>query len=370
MRVQALTQFVVISEDIVGRNLIDNFGRRDAMVQVRPVDYSMSSSRESWVAMIEGNMVSASVQGNGPSEREIAMMERIFREELQKRTLLREYYPNMDPADWVSEYLVPSDEAVVDYSDRYSSLSNGCREGLQERYVARAIANWLNDKFAQTDFGQLRSNLIHRMKNDTPKHHFRSTKESTKRKGKVTRSIHEEWGLRAEAFADEKPLECDDPMRHSRVGNLDFLARHVATVHVDWPSEEEIRDYQEKKRAYDEKRVERIRQWRVVSLQAKREGREVKPFPSSRSPRFPSYDRNGSGQLIRLLIEILRAAKGTLSPNVITKVVIRVCPRLVDEYYYIIARIEEGTEHFDRERVSESQSVDVLDIVVDSELVY
>ena len=340
------------------------------MVQVRPVDYSMSSSRESWVAMIEGNMVSASVQGNGPSEREIAMMERIFREELQKRKLLREYYPNMDPADWVSEYLVPSDEAVVDYSDRYSSLSNGCREGLQERYVARAIANWLNDKFAQTDFGQLRSNLIHRMKNDTPKHHFRSTKESTKRKGKVTRSIHEEWGLRAEAFADEKPLECDDPMRHSRVGNLDFLARHAATVHVDWPSEEEIRDYQEKKRAYDEKRVERIRQWRVVSLQAKREGREVKPFPSSRSPRFPSYDRNGSGQLIRLLIEILRAAKGTLSPNVITKVVIRVCPRLVDEYYYIIARIEEGTEHFDRERVSESQSVDVLDIVVDSELVY
>ena len=145
---------------------------------------------------------------------------------------------------------------------------------------------------------------------------------------------------------------------------------HHCNFTLDWPSEEEIRDYQEKKRAYDEKRVERIRQWRVVSLQAKREGREVKPFPSSRSPRFPSYDRNGSGQLIRLLIEILRAAKGTLSPNVITKVVIQVCPRLVDEYYYIIARIEEGTEHFDRERVSESQSVDVLDIVVDSELVY
>lgn len=82
--------------------------------------------------------------------------------------------------------------------------------GLQERYVARAIANWLNDKFAQTDFGQLRSNLVHRMKNDKPKHHFRSTKESTKWKGKVTRSIHEEWGLRVEAFADEQPLECED----------------------------------------------------------------------------------------------------------------------------------------------------------------
>ena len=68
-------------------------------------------------------MVSASVQGNGLSECEIAMMERIFREKLQKRTLLREYYPNMDPIDWVIEYL------------------DGCREGLQERYVARAIAN-------------------------------------------------------------------------------------------------------------------------------------------------------------------------------------------------------------------------------------
>lgn len=315
-------------------------------------------------------MVSASAQGSGLNEREIAMMERIFREELQKRTLLREYYPNMDPIDWVIEYLQPGDEAVVDYSDRYSSLSNGCRGGLQERYVARAIANWLNDKFAQTDFGQLRSNLVHRMKNNKPKHHFRSTKESTKWKGKVTRSIHEEWGLRVEAFADEQPLECEDPMLPSRVGNLDFLARHAATVHVDWPSEEEIRDYQEKKRTYDEKRVERIQQWRVVSLQARREGKEVKPFPSSRSPRFPSYDRNGSGQLIRLLIEILRAARGTLSPNAITKVVIRVCPRLVDQYYYIIARVEEGTEHFDRERVPESQSVDVLDIVVDSELMY
>lgn len=32
--------------------------------------------------------------------------------------------------------------------------------------------------------------------------------------------------------------------------------------------------------------------------------------------------------------------------------------------------VEEGTEHFDRERVPESQSVDVLDIVVDSELMY
>ncbi|WP_347035657.1 hypothetical protein, partial [Bifidobacterium pseudocatenulatum] len=208
-----------------------------------------------------GDMVSASAQGSGLNEREIAMMERIFREELQKRTLLREYYPNMDPIDWVIEYLQPGDEAVVDYSDRYSSLSNGCRGGLQERYVARAIANWLNDKFAQTDFGQLRSNLVHRMKNDKPKHHFRSTKESAKWKGKVTRSIHEEWGLRVEAFADEQPLECEDPMLPSRVGNLDFLARHAATVHVDWPSEEEIRDYQEKKRTYDEKRVERIQQW-------------------------------------------------------------------------------------------------------------
>ena len=118
------------------------------------------------------------------------MMERIFREELQKRTLLREYYPNMDPADWVSEYLVPSDEAVVDYSDRYSSLSNGCREGLQERYVARAIANWLNDKFAQTDFGQLRSNLIHRMKNDTPKTFSAVRKKSANGKGKRMTAEH------------------------------------------------------------------------------------------------------------------------------------------------------------------------------------
>lgn len=70
------------------------------------------------------------------------------------------------------------------------------------------------------------------------------------------------------------------------------------------------------------------------------------------------------------MIEILRAARGTLSPNAITKVVIRICPRLVDQYYYIIARVEEGMEHFDRERVPESQSVDVLDIVVDSELMY
>lgn len=62
-------------------------------------------------------MVSASAQGSGLNEREIAMMERIFREELQKRTLLREYYPNMDPIDWVIEYLQPGDEAVVDYSD-------------------------------------------------------------------------------------------------------------------------------------------------------------------------------------------------------------------------------------------------------------
>ena len=52
-----------------------------------------------------GDMVSASAQGSGLNEREIAMMERIFREELQKRTLLREYYPNMDPIDWVIEYL-------------------------------------------------------------------------------------------------------------------------------------------------------------------------------------------------------------------------------------------------------------------------
>lgn len=43
------------------------------------------------------------------------MLERIFRAELQKRTLLREYYPNMDPIDWVIEYLEPGDEAVVDY---------------------------------------------------------------------------------------------------------------------------------------------------------------------------------------------------------------------------------------------------------------
>lgn len=31
MRVQPLTQFVVISEDVVGRDLIDNLGRRDAI---------------------------------------------------------------------------------------------------------------------------------------------------------------------------------------------------------------------------------------------------------------------------------------------------------------------------------------------------
>lgn len=122
------------------------FPSPSGVFRVRPVDYSMSSSRKSQVATIGGDMVSASVQGNsvqgsGLNEREIAMMERIFREELQKRTLLREYYPNMDPIDWVIEYLQPGDEAVVDYSDRYSSLSNGCRGGLQERYVARAIAN-------------------------------------------------------------------------------------------------------------------------------------------------------------------------------------------------------------------------------------
>ena len=86
-------------------------------------------------------MVSASAQGSGLNEREIAMMERIFREELQKRTLLREYYPNMDPIDWVFEYLGLGDEAVLDYSERYAALSIGSREGLRERYVARAIAN-------------------------------------------------------------------------------------------------------------------------------------------------------------------------------------------------------------------------------------
>lgn len=64
-------------------------------------------------------MVSASARGNCISECDIAMMERIFRKELQKRTLLREYYPDMDSADWVNEYLSPGDEAVVDYSDRY-----------------------------------------------------------------------------------------------------------------------------------------------------------------------------------------------------------------------------------------------------------
>lgn len=85
--------------------------------RVRPVGYSMSSSRKSQVATIGGDMVSASVQGNGLSECEIAMMERIFREKLQKRTLLREYYPNMDPIDWVIEYLDPGDEAVQDYSE-------------------------------------------------------------------------------------------------------------------------------------------------------------------------------------------------------------------------------------------------------------
>lgn len=47
----------------------------------------------------------------------------------------------MDPIDWVFEYLGPGDEAVLDYSERYAALSNGSREGLRERYVARAIAN-------------------------------------------------------------------------------------------------------------------------------------------------------------------------------------------------------------------------------------
>ena len=313
-------------------------------------------------------MIFDSAQQSGTSEQELAMMERIFRKELQKRTLLKKYYPNMEPLDWVSEFLAPSDEAIVDYSDRYVALSNGCMGDLQEPYVARAIANWLNDKFAQTDFGQLRGNLIHRMKNDRPKYHFGSTRELAKSRGKRTRSIHEEWGLRAEAFMDEKPLACADPMCPSRVSNLDFLAICAAKVHVDWPKEKEILDYQEKKKTYDEQRRERIRRWRAASLRARQEGGEVAPLPVERSPRFPNYGRNGSGQLIRFLIEILRAAKGTLSPNTITKVVIRVCPHLVDQYYYIVARVEVGAEPWEYERALELQSADASDIVADNTL--